>query len=120
MARKLRLGGEFPELADLQLRPASEVLRDMEALFGPLDRRAEASEGFGGAEKALLADSVDLASWEVSAPLLPIALRDVECTLFLAISEKATVPLPPSPHEGGAQRVCPQPTSEAYRSGASG
>jgi hypothetical protein len=42
-ARKLRLGGEFPEIADLQLRLASEVLRDLEELFGPLDRRAQAS-----------------------------------------------------------------------------
>jgi hypothetical protein len=34
---------EFGELADLQLRLASEVLRDLDELFGPLDRRAQAS-----------------------------------------------------------------------------
>jgi hypothetical protein len=41
--RKLRLGTDVGELADLQLRLAAEVLRDLEVLFGPLDRRAHAS-----------------------------------------------------------------------------
>jgi hypothetical protein len=41
--RKLRLGPEMGDLAALQLRLASEVLRDLEALFGPLGRSEQAS-----------------------------------------------------------------------------
>jgi hypothetical protein len=35
--RKLRLGAGFGELADVQLRLAAEVVRDLEGIFGPLN-----------------------------------------------------------------------------------
>jgi hypothetical protein len=40
--RKLRDGVEFSDLADVQLRLASEVLRDLEVIFGPAPRPGEA------------------------------------------------------------------------------
>jgi hypothetical protein len=37
--RKLRFGAGFAELADVQLRLAAEVVRDLEGIFGPLTSR---------------------------------------------------------------------------------
>jgi hypothetical protein len=37
--RKARLGTDFPELAQIQLRLAGEVIRDLEAVYGPLAPR---------------------------------------------------------------------------------
>jgi hypothetical protein len=38
--RKASLGAEFPELAEVQLRLAGEVVRDLEAVYGPLAPQA--------------------------------------------------------------------------------
>jgi hypothetical protein len=44
--RKARLGADFPELAQIQLRLAGEVVRDLERVFGtpnPSNRRSPVS-----------------------------------------------------------------------------